>query len=60
MKNTPIDSYEVIFEALIEFGYSEEQAEQLICDVIEDQRYFDDVQKRVGKIINEDLKKRIS
>lgn len=60
MKNTPYDSYETIFEALIAFGYSEEEAEQLICDVIEDQRYFDEVQKKVHKILNEDLKKRIS
>lgn len=60
MKNTPYDSYEAILEALLEFGYSEEEAEQLICDVIEDQRYFDEVQKRVHRILNEDLKKRIS
>ena len=60
MKNTPYDSYEAIFEALIAFGYSEQEAEQLICDVIEDQRYFDEVQKKVHKILNEELKKRIS
>ena len=60
MKNTPLDSYEVIFEALIAFGYSESEAEQLICDVIEDQRYFDEIQKKVHKILNEELKKRIS
>ena len=56
MKDIPYDSYEKILRALINDGYTEEEAEILICDVIEDQRYFDDVAKRVHKILTEDIK----
>lgn len=60
MKNTPYDSYDIIFDALLDAGYSESEAEQLICDVIEDQKDFDDIAKRIHKILQKDLKNRIS
>ena len=60
MKNKPYDSYDKIFEALLAFGYSGSEAERMICDVIEDQKDFDDIAGRIHKILEEDLKNRIS
>ena len=49
---TPIkDSYEIIINALLADGYTEEEAEQLICDVIEDQIEFSNFAERVHEII---------
>ena len=60
MKNIPFDSYDKIFEALLAFGYTEEESEQLICDVILDQKDLDNVAENIHKILKEDLKNRIS
>lgn len=60
MKNVPLDSYDKILEALMAYGYSEEESMQLICDVIEDQRDMDNIAERLHKIYKEDIKKRIS
>ena len=51
MKNTLFSSYEIIFNALLVDGYSEEEAEQLICDVIEDQIEMDNIARNIHNII---------
>ncbi len=60
MNMIPFESYGKIFDALIDAGYSEEEAEQLICDVITDQRDFDNYGERIHSILerlkNEDMK----
>ena len=50
MKNVPYNSYNIIFESLIDSGYSESESEQIICDVINDLRNMDDVAKRLHLI----------
>lgn len=53
MKNTPYDSYDKIFYALLNDGYSETEAEQIICDVIDDQIEFTNFAERIHSIIEE-------
>lgn len=55
MKNEIIDSYETILNALVKDGYSEEEAEQLICNVIEDQISFSNYAERIHRIIKEEI-----
>ena len=55
MKNELLDSYEIIFNSLIKEGYSEEEAEQLICNVIEDQIFCSNFAERIHRIITEDI-----
>ena len=45
------NSYKTIFDVLLENGYSEQEAEKLICDVIEDQNRFTDYADRIHTII---------
>ena len=47
------DSYDIIFNSLIRDGYSEKEAEQLICNVIEDQISFSNFAERIHRIITE-------
>ncbi len=60
MNRIPFESYGKIFDALLEAGYTEEEAEQLLCDVITDQRDFDNYGERIHRILerlqNDDLK----
>ena len=59
MNRIPYESYGKIFDALIEAGYSSEEAEQLLCDMIADQRDFDNYGERIRRILQdlkEDLK----
>ena len=58
MKNIPYDSYDKIFEALIAFGYNEEEAEQLICDVILDQKDLDNIAQRIHRILEKNKEMR--
>ncbi len=53
MKNIPYDSYEIILEALTDKGYTEVEAELIICDVIEDQIEFSNIADRLHSIIVE-------
>ena len=46
-------SYEAIFHALLKDGYSEQEAEELICDVIEDQIDFTNYAEQIHSIIKE-------
>ena len=46
-------SYMVVFDALIEVGYTEKEAEQLICDIITEQREYDDYADRIHNIVKE-------
>ncbi|MBR0418179.1 MAG: hypothetical protein IJI66_03320 [Erysipelotrichaceae bacterium] len=55
MKSVVLDSYEIIFNSLIKEGYSEEEAEQLICNVIEDQISFCNYAERIHNIIQEEI-----
>ena len=55
MKNELLDSYEIIFNSLIKDGCSEEEAEQLICNVIEDQISFSNYAERIHRIITEEI-----
>ena len=55
MKNELLDSYEIIFNSLIREGYSEEEAEQLICNVIEDQISCSNFAERIHRIITDEI-----
>ena len=60
MKNIPYSSYDIVFNALIEHGYTEDEAEQLICDIIEDQIEYSNFADRVHTIIKEIKDKTVS
>ena len=45
--------YESIFHALMKDGYSEQEAEDLICDVIEEQIDFTNYAEQIHSIIKE-------
>ena len=60
MKKTSFNSYDIIFNALLADGYSEEESEQLICDVIEEQIEMNKIAERVHNIIQKVNKTRIS
>ena len=45
--------YEAVFHALLKDGYSEQEAEGLICAVIEEQIDFTDYADRIHSIIKE-------
>ena len=45
--------YEAIFHALLKDGYSEQEAEELICVVIEEQINFANYAERIHSIIKE-------
>ena len=60
MKNIPYNSYNIIFESLLDSGYSETEAEQLICDVINDQREIDHVSERLHTIYKKDKANKMS
>lgn len=53
MKNIPYDAYDVVLDALLDKGYSESEAEVIICQIIEDQKEFDDIAKRIHNIITQ-------
>ncbi len=53
MNRTPYVSYQIIFDTLTDAGYSEAEAEQLLCDVIHDQREFDDYASRIHQILKD-------
>ena len=59
MKITPFESYEIVFDALLEKGYTETEAEQIICDIIEDLKEMDNIALKVHSILQEQ-KKRVS
>ena len=46
-------SYEAIFHALLKDDYSEQEAEELICVVIEEQINFANYAERIHSIIKE-------
>lgn len=56
MKNIPYDSYSTVFDCLIDAGYSEEESEQLIADIIEDQIEFTNFAERLHLILKETVK----
>ena len=45
--------YEVVFHALLKDGYSEQEAEDLICAVIEEQIDFTNYAERIHSILKE-------
>ena len=45
------EAYNIIFEALLDKGYTEQEAEELICQVIVDQKDMDDIASNIHKII---------
>ena len=45
--------YEAVFHALLKDGYSEQEAEELICAVIEEQINFTNYAERIHSIIKE-------
>ena len=45
--------YEAVFHALLKDGYSEQEAEELICAVIEEQINFTNYAERIHPIIKE-------
>ena len=60
MKNIPYNSYNIVFESLLDSGYSESEAEQLICDVINDQREMDCVSERLHNVYKEEKANKVS
>ena len=53
MNRIPKTSYMIVFDALLEVGYSEEEAEQLLCDIITDQRNYDNYAQRLHNILED-------
>lgn len=49
------DVYNKIFNALLNDGYIEQEAEELICQVIHDQKDMDDIADRIHKIIQDEV-----
>ena len=56
MRMKDANPYETIFNALIKDGFSEQEAEELICEVIEEQKDFDNIAERIHRKIAEDVK----
>ena len=56
MRMKDLSPYETIFNALIKDGFSEQEAEELICEVIEEQKDYDNVAERIHKMIVEEIK----
>lgn len=50
--------YEIIFNALVEVGKSEVEAERIIADVITEQRCLDDYADNIHKILKDASKVR--
>ena len=50
-----LTAYQKIFEALINEGYSETEAEELLCQVIQDQIDYSDAADRIHKIFTEQI-----
>ena len=53
MDSIPKTSYMIVFDALLEAGYSEQEAEQLIADIVADQRDYDNYADRIHEIVKE-------
>lgn len=45
------ETYDIILNALLNNGYTEQKAEELICQVIVDQKDMDDIASNIHKII---------
>lgn len=43
------EAYDKIFNALLNDGYTEQEAESLICQVIQDQKEMDDIANNIHK-----------
>ncbi len=56
MRTKDLSPYETIFSALIKDGFSEHEAEELLCEVIEDQKGYDNIAERIHKMIEEEIK----
>ena len=46
-------AYQIVFNALIKAGYEENEAEEILCQVIQDQIDYTDFADRIHKIIEE-------
>lgn len=47
-------SYEIVFESLLNIGYSEEEAGELLSGVIEEQRKFSKLACQLNQILKKD------
>ncbi len=53
-------SFEIILFALIRLGYLEDEAVDLIVDVIEEQKELDNISSKIHAMIDKDKKKTYS
>ena len=44
-------SYEIVFESLLNNGYSEKQGEELLCGIIEEQRKITNLADQINQIL---------
>lgn len=47
-------SYEIVFESLLNIGYSEEEAGELLSGVIEEQRKFSKLARQLNLMLKKD------
>lgn len=47
------NTYEIILDALMKAGHSQEESEQIICDLIEEQSKFTAIADNLHNLINE-------
>jgi len=50
-------SYEIVFESLLNNGYSEKDGEELLCRAIEEQRKFTKLADQINRILRNDYTK---
>lgn len=44
-------SYEIVFESLLNNGYSEKQGEELLCGIIEEQRIITKLANQINQVL---------